>query len=89
VGKGRIERYWVDEHGDAGVLKVTDSRGPYLAERTVDEPRGLLIALIVGGLAVVMLAAWRSDPEGRLVRRLRSGAEEWIEIRTQEPDNDA
>jgi hypothetical protein len=107
VGKGRIERYWVDEHGDAGLLEVTDSRGPYLAERifrytflalwlgliavllAVEERRGLLIALIVGGLAVVMLAAWRSDPEGRLVRRLKSGADEWVEIRTQEPDNDA
>ena len=55
----------------------------------MEERRGFLIALIVGALAVVMLAAWRSDPEGRLVRRLKSGAEEWIEIRTQEPDNDA
>jgi hypothetical protein len=107
VRKGRIERYWVDEHGDAGLLEVTDSRGSYLAERilrytflalwlgltavllAVEERKGLLIALIVGALAVVMLAAWRSDPEGRLMRRLKSGADDWIEIRTQEPENDA
>jgi hypothetical protein len=107
VRKGRIERYWVDEHGEAGLLEVTDSRGSYLAERilrytflalwhgltavllAVEERKGLLIALIVGALAVVMLAAWRSDPEGRLMRRLKSGADDWIEIRTQEPENDA
>ena len=105
-GKGRVERYWVDEHGDAGLLESSGSRGPYLAERilryaflalwlgliavliAVEERKGFLIALIVGALAVVLLAGWRSDPEGRLARRLKSGAEEWIEIRTQEPDND-
>jgi hypothetical protein len=107
VRKGRVERFWVDEHGDADLLEVTDSRGPYLAERilryaflalwlgliavllAVEERRGLLIALIVGALAIVMLAAWRSDPEGSLVRRLKSGPDEWVEIRTQEPENDA
>lgn len=55
----------------------------------VQEHKGPLIALVLVALAVVMLLGWRNDPEARLARRLRGGADEWIEIRTQEPENDA
>jgi hypothetical protein len=104
--KGRIERYWVDEHGDTGLLESTESRTPYLIERTlrtiflalwlallavllgVEERKLLFSVMIVAALLVVMVAGCRSDPEARLARRLKSGADDWIEIRTQEPDDD-
>ena len=55
----------------------------------VQQHKGLLIALALAGLAVVMFLGWRNDPEARLARRLKGGADEWIEIRTKEPENDA
>lgn len=107
LGKGRVERYWVDEHGDAGLLESTESRMPYLIERILyatflalwlaliavafvgGERKGVLIALVLTAFVVVMFAGWRADPEARLARRLKSGPDEWVEIRTQEPENDA
>jgi hypothetical protein len=106
VRKGRIERYWVDEHGDAELLESTESRTPYLVERSlyataialwlalfavllaVEERKLLFSGVIVAALAVVMFAGWRSDPEERLARRLKSSADDWIEIKTKEPDSD-
>ncbi len=107
VRKGRVERFWVDEHGDTALLESTQSRTPYLTERrlqgtalalwlalfavliAVEERKLLFSAMIVAALVVVMFAGWRADPDTRLARRLKSGADDWIEIRTQEPDNDA
>lgn len=53
------------------------------------ERKGLLVALVLAAFVVVMIAGWRADPEARLARRLKRGADEWVEIRTIDPDNDA
>ena len=107
VGKGRVNRYWVDEAGNAEVAETSAVGAPYLIDRAlkatalclwfglivvafaVQEHKGLLIAVVVAALTLVMLLGWRNDPEARLSRRLKSGVDHWIEIRTQEPDNDA
>ena len=104
--RGRVEQFWVDEHGGTSLLESTGSRTPYLIDRTlraiflalwlalfavllaVEERKLFFSAIVVAALVVVMFAGWRADPETRLGRRLKSGADEWIEIRTQEPDND-
>jgi hypothetical protein len=104
VRKGRVERFWVDEHGQDQVIERSGPRAPYVAERilqgtalalwlallavafVVEERKGLLIGLTVAALIVVVIAASSVDPETRLARRLKSGADEWVEIRTKEPD---
>ena len=54
----------------------------------VDEHKGKLLLVVGAAIALVMVLGWRNDPEARLARRLKGGADDWIEIRTQEPDND-
>jgi hypothetical protein len=105
--KGRVERYWVDEHGQAELAGTDPSGTPYLIDRILKatalalflglfavglfarEHKGQLLLALIAALASVMFLGWRNDPERRVRRRLRSGADrgEWTEIRTREPEN--
>ena len=51
VRKGRVERFWVDEHGDTALLESTQSRTPYLIERSL---QGTALALWLALFAVLL-----------------------------------
>jgi hypothetical protein len=54
----------------------------------VDQHKISLILVLVPALAAVMVLGMRNDPETRLVRGLKRGADgrRWVQIRTREPD---
>ena len=49
VRKGRTERFWVDEHGQAHLVERSGPRAPYVAERVLG---AIAVALWLGLLAV-------------------------------------